>query len=85
MPQEQRYITLTYLDNTQSHATATGNNASWNCICGFELPLIGRTGNLEGPSDNTIVECPKCNRRFYVYPELKDQGRAIRVLEVKNP
>lgn len=83
MPQEQRYIKLIFQDNSQSQAIASGNNASWNCICGYENPLIGRTGKLEGPSEKTVVVCPKCKRIFYVYPESKDLGRAVKVMEEK--
>lgn len=42
-------------------ASAYGNNAAWNCRCGFHLPLIATT--RPGQTDRT---CPKCRAVYRV-------------------
>ena len=45
-------------------ASAYGNNAAWNCRCGFRLPLIATT--RPGQTDRT---CPKCGAVYRVIGE----------------
>jgi hypothetical protein len=77
MFQGQRQLDLVFLEGKKGVAVATGNNASWLCPCGYELPLIGRSGV-------TRVACPDCNRKYLVISEdnipLK---RVLHVIEIK--
>jgi hypothetical protein len=75
MVQEQRQLDLVFLDGKKGVAVATGNNASWLCPCGYEFPLIGRSGV-------TRVACPDCDRKYLVIPE--DNIPLKRVLRVKE-
>jgi hypothetical protein len=75
MSQEQRQIELFIIGEDTRFASATGNNASWICQCGYKLPLIGRSGN-------TLVKCPVCRRNYQVIPE--DNISLERVLCVRE-
>jgi hypothetical protein len=75
MTQEQRQVKIFFLVDGQELASATGNNASWLCPCGYKMPLIGRSGN-------TLVKCPDCSRKYLVVPE--DNIPLQRVLCVKE-
>ena len=84
MAQAQKVVPVDMLEGAPSHAIATGNNAAWICVCRKHPdPLIGRTGSLNGPTPAMIVECPKCNRKYFVEPVEKSQGAVGRVVEVK--
>lgn len=85
MPLEQRQVEVMFLDGRQGIASATGNNASWQCACGNEQWLIGRSGAPAGPTDGTRVECPRpsCARNYFVVPEgPAAQTRVVRVEEI---
>ena len=83
MPQEQRQIDLILINGESGQAIATGNNAAWLCVCGRELPLIGRTFRVEDPPENEQVHCPDCSRMYFVVPEGYAQARAIKVREIQ--
>jgi len=82
MAQEQRQIPLVLKNRPINLAVATGNNASWHCSCGRELPLLGKSGQIKGPSENTSVECPDCKTGYFVEPDGGDYKRAVRVIEL---
>ncbi len=82
MAQEQRQIVLKLASGEQKHATAVGNNAAWLCICGRALPLLGRSGSLKGAAENTRVDCPDCQRHYFVAPDGYDQAAAREVTEI---
>ncbi|SIT20810.1 hypothetical protein SAMN05421686_1241 [Thalassolituus maritimus] len=82
MTQEQRLIPLVLSNGALNSAVATGNNASWHCSCERILPLIGKSGQIKGPSENTSVECPDCKIRYFVEPDGGDYKRAVRVVEL---
>jgi DNA-directed RNA polymerase subunit RPC12/RpoP len=82
MPQKQETVNLIFRDGTRSLAVATGNNAAWLCPCGRILPLLGRTGTLKGPSAPMQVDCPDCDRRYFVRPKNKDQGPVLEITEL---
>ncbi len=84
MPQKQNKVEVSYLNGKKGVAIATGNNASWNCICGYQIPLIGKAYNIKGPTPKTYVECTKCMRRFYVFPKEKSFGKVDRIEEIKK-
>lgn len=83
MPLEQRQVEVIFLDGTRGVASATGNNASWRCACGYEqwVALAPRTGATDG----TRVECPRagCGRNYFVVPKgPAAQTRVVRVNEI---
>lgn len=82
MTQEQRLISLVLSNGALNSAVATGNNASWHCSCERILPLIGKSGQIKGPSENTSVECSDCKIRYFVEPDGGDYKRAVRVVEL---
>lgn len=63
-------------------AVATGNNASWHCHCGRSLPLLGKSGQVKGPSINLKVLCPDCGAEYFVEPDGGDYKKAVRVVEL---
>jgi hypothetical protein len=70
-------IPVLFLDGSKGTARAEGNNASWFCPCGTELPLIGRCYFQFGHDCHTI--CPDCGRKYRVLPDKKK--RAFKVKE----
>jgi hypothetical protein len=82
MPQEQRQIPLRLSNGVQKIAIAFGNNAAWLCICERMLPLLGRTGSVKGVAENTRIDCPDCERRYFVLPDGYDQAAAREVIEI---
>jgi hypothetical protein len=83
MPQEQRIVTLQFLNNDKGSAVATGNNAAWLCVCPRTVPLVGRSGKINGPSDGMRIECPDCRRSYFVFPDGRDYNRVLRVEEIQ--
>jgi len=84
MSQKQSMVNLILLGGRQRKATATGNNASWQCECDRTLPLIGRTGRISGCSEGFRVECPDCKRQYFVVPVDKDLGTVLEVREIEK-
>ncbi|MBY6065002.1 hypothetical protein [Pseudidiomarina sediminum] len=82
MPQTQRLIPLVKLNAPDELAVATGNNASWHCCCERRLPLLGKSGQLKGPSENTCVICPNCEKKYFVAPDGGDYKRAVKVVQL---
>jgi hypothetical protein len=82
MPLEQRVVPLVLQDGSQRKAVATGNNAAWNCPCGRDLPLLGRSGLASGVTNGYRVDCPSCDGRYFVVPDGGDQKRTLRVEQV---
>ena len=83
MAQQQHRVALVFLDGSEGEAAATGNNAAWTCRCGFDLPLVARTGLVGGGlEERYLVDCPACTRTYTVIPEGGDWGRVERVQEV---
>jgi hypothetical protein len=80
MSQEQRQVDLILKNGESRIAVATGNNASWHCHCDRELPLLGKSGQLKGHSDNTKVTCPNCGADYFVAPDGGDYKRATKVI-----
>jgi DNA-directed RNA polymerase subunit RPC12/RpoP len=83
MPQEQREITLIPLQGEPRQAIATGNNAAWMCVCGRELPLLGRAFSVEAPTVNEQVQCPNCSRKYFVVPNGYNQGPVLEIREIQ--
>ena len=82
MPQAQHIVPLYFLGEVQGHAVATGNNAAWICQCDRALPLVGRSGLASGVTDGYRIDCPNCDRRYFVVPDGGDLKRVLRVEEV---
>lgn len=82
MPQKQQTVDLIFRDGRKQSTVATGNNAAWLCPCGRALPLLGRSGSLKGASEPTQVECPNCQRHYFVAPKGKDRGPVLEIIEV---
>jgi hypothetical protein len=82
MPQDQRQIPLRLANGEQRQAAAVGNNAAWVCVCGRVLPLLGRSGSVKGAAENTRVDCPDCQRHYFVVPDGYDQAAAREVTEI---
>jgi hypothetical protein len=81
MPQPQNIVDVELKGGKRSKAIATGNNAAWICPCGRQEPLLGRSGALSGVSGGFRVDCPSCNRKYFVVPNGKDQGAVLKVVE----
>ena len=82
MPQPYATVPLVLANALQLLAFATGNNAAWHCPCGYQNPLIGRSGGMGGPTPATEVHCPFCQRRYFVVPAGHSRGAVLRVEEL---
>ena len=82
MSQKQLVIPLSGLDGKERTAVATGNNAAWLCLCRRSLPLIGKSGDPKGPSEGTKIQCPDCNRTFFVVPKTTNLTSAVEVQQL---
>ncbi len=82
MGQQQKIVPLILKTGETKQAAATGNNAAWLCQCGRALPLIGCSGSVKGVSDSTRVECPSCERSYFVVPDGRDRAAAVEVREM---
>jgi hypothetical protein len=82
MPQAQNSAPLVFQLGPAGTATATGNNAAWQCACGRPEPLIGRSGAVAGATPGTEVVCPACKQRYFVRPDGYDQAAVPRVEEL---
>ncbi|MFT2089546.1 hypothetical protein [Paraglaciecola sp. 2405UD69-4] len=67
MPQNQNEIPLE-LNNEMRIAFATGNNASLLCSFTRNLPLLGKSGQVKGSSENIKVVYPNCRAEYFVVP-----------------
>jgi hypothetical protein len=45
--------------------------------------LLARTGLVGGASNSTRVDCPDCDRKYFVVPNGNDQGAVLKVVELK--
>ncbi|MEC4089966.1 hypothetical protein [Pseudoalteromonas rubra] len=77
MSQQQRKVPLLFKEKPEKVAIATGNNAAWLCHCGRALPLLGKAGQLKGPSENTKVTCEECSASYFVEPDGGDYKRTL--------
>jgi hypothetical protein len=82
MAQTQNNVPLILVGVSGFTAIATGNNAAWLCPCGRKLPLIGRSGLAQGVTDGFRVNCPDCDRRYFVVPNGGDQKQVLRVQQL---
>ncbi|GAA6186433.1 hypothetical protein [Aliiglaciecola sp. NS0011-25] len=66
MPQNQNEMPLE-LNNETRIAIATGNNASWLCSCIRNHPLLGKSGQVKGSSENKKIVCPNCTQNILLF------------------
>jgi len=86
MAQDQRPVDINFLDGSTGAAVATGNNASWTCLCTRSIPLLGRSGRVDQQVvEQYRIDCPDCTRSYIVNPEDKDQGVVSHIQEVIRP
>jgi len=58
-------VEVTLADGSSRAGRAEGNNASWMCVCGDPVPLIGRC--YYQFNDTCFTVCPSCERRYRVH------------------
>jgi hypothetical protein len=64
--QQQHLIPLHFLDGTSGRAVRTGNNAAWMCGCGYELPLVGYSDQVDALGSASLVHCAGCGSQYRV-------------------
>ncbi|MBM9614714.1 hypothetical protein JWJ90_10495 [Desulfobulbus rhabdoformis] len=82
MTQQQIEIPVILNNGVIGTAVATGNNASWHCYCQRNIPLLGKSGQVKGPSENLKIVCPDCGAEYFVEPDGGDYKKAVRVIEL---
>lgn len=82
MPQKQIEIPVMLKNGDIRIAVATGNNASWHCYCQRDIPLLGKSGQVKGPSENLKIVCPDCGAEYFVEPDSGDYKKAVKVIEL---
>jgi hypothetical protein len=83
MPQTNSTVPLVLINGLRLLAFVTGNNAAWLCPCGYQNPLIGKSGNVSGATSAAEVHCPFCKKRYFVVPDGGDQVGVLRVDELQ--
>ena len=73
-----RILPVELADGRVLRGTAEGNNASWLCVCGYRLPLIGTTRTGAGDT-----RCPNCGRLYRVLPFPHDGSQVTSVREIE--
>ncbi len=63
-------------------ASVLGNSATWHCVCGNPVALQGHSGAAAGPTLDTVVVCPRCQRVYFVIPMDRSHGPPIEVVEL---
>lgn len=71
-------VAVTLRNGQTTSATTEGNNASWMCVCGYKLPLLGTTR----PSA-ADTRCPNCGRIYRVLPFPHSGAKVESVQEIE--
>jgi hypothetical protein len=58
-------------DSSVIKANAIGNNAAWNCPCGYALPLLA---SLRIAPE---VSCPTCRRRYRLLRDNENRAGSV--------
>lgn len=82
MPQPTRRIPLRFMNRPPSVASVLGNTATWRCACQNPIALTSRSGSASGPTPETAVVCPRCQRVYFVIPQDKSHGPPIEVVQL---
>src|SRR5258706_5303251 len=82
MPQQRREVKLILISGEERTAIATGNNASWHCVCAAMPLLIGRSEESKNMAVGNRIDCPSCARRYYVISVGPKLGAVQEVTEV---
>jgi hypothetical protein len=77
-------IPVRFLDRPPSRATVRGAVATWACVCANRRQLEGGSGEVGGPTPDTMVVCPDCGRGYFVIPVDRSYSAAIEVIELSR-
>jgi hypothetical protein len=77
-----RKIPLRFMNRSPSAATVLGSTATWRCACQNPIALHGRSGPAGGPTPETVVACPRCQRVYFIIPQDKSFGPPIEVVQL---
>jgi hypothetical protein len=77
-----RSIPLRTMNRPASKASVIGHCATWRCVCGNPVALQGRSGPASGPTRDSAVVCPRCQRVYFVIPQDKSNGPPVEVVEL---
>jgi len=77
-----RTIPLRVMNRPAARASVLGNCVTWRCVCAHPIALQGRSGSASGPTRDTVVVCPACNRVYFVIPLDRSHGPPIEVVEL---
>jgi len=72
---ELRSISVFYANGTVGVAQSEGNNASWPCLCGYSLWLLGRCYFQFGHTPQTV--CPNCGATYEVRPDQEKKAESV--------
>jgi hypothetical protein len=84
MPQQRREVTLLLLSGEKRTGIATGNNAAWHCVCSGKTLLIGRSEESKNMAVSSRVDCPSCQRQYYVISVGPKLGAVREIIEVSR-
>lgn len=65
-----------------TRAMVAGNNAAWRCVCANATVLHGHSGDIAGPSLDSVVVCDQCGKVYFVIPDSVSKGAPIEVVEL---
>ncbi len=75
-------IPVRVMNRPVSRANVAGNVARWRCVCAGSSQLQGRSGDVSGPTLDSVVVCDQCGKVYFVIPETVSKGRPIEVVEL---
>lgn len=77
-----RTIPLRLMNRPVARASVLGRCATWHCPCGDPIALQGKSGRLEGPTVDSVVQCGRCARVYFVIPLDRSFGAPVEVVEL---
>jgi hypothetical protein len=76
------WIPFRVTNRPPSRASVLGNCATWKCVCGAPTALQGRSGSSAGPTRDSVVVCPACDKIYFVIPLDRSHGPPVEVVEL---
>lgn len=75
-------IPVRVMNRPASEAVVTGNRAFWRCVCPYATLLEAQSGDVAGPTLDTVVVCEHCGKVYFVIPQAISKGSPVEVVEL---
>lgn len=78
----ERTIPVRVMNRPGSHAVVNGNRAMWRCVCAYQTLLEAQSGDVAGPTLDSVVVCEHCGKVYFVIPQAISKGSPVEVVEL---